>query len=595
MPVWSSRWSAVINQRGFLSFLGILGGIEICYFLSGYIFWYGHNVLSFWWSRQFSLFPSYYCTGFWVIPCLIVFAVLILEKFRNSSFIRDDKLIIGILFFASFVNAFALWGIPEINPDSILWNYQARYLANHGILSFLLGFGKTIGFRSGLPLPTLIFGLAYKLLGVHRFAIQTVNSIFFSLIVVLVYLIGKEIFAKNVGFYSAILMLSSPFMVSQVPLTLIDVPTTFFVTLGIYQIVRMVKKPGMLSSTLGAVTVILASMCKLTALLFLLPFLVVFYAIVLLQSRHRFRVLRSIAFFSLVFAVFFSAFVLGFYAAIISRYPTVIGNSFASILFHPTILNASYHTLAASIVKSLILSVTLPVFILSLVGLFIVLLRRDKLRFPSCLLMMIWIVVPTMYTLLPALYATARYAMPTYPAYTLLAATSLTAIKDKRLRRIALFSILIFSIANTHYMYAYAWNQSSSRNLMAAAEYLQPRIAQGATVTVCYDPMSAWMSIYAPPLYPTGNPNFNPRNLFSCVNPNSTLPEYLVLVRGIAGNTSAYPTMSPQELQFLSTHYAKIATFQGGDLEGPWIGITVEVYMAYTFTAEQSTRVPSGA
>ncbi len=562
-------------------------GMEICYFLSGYIFWYNNNVLSVLWSSQYSYFPSYYSNGFWIIPLLITAPLLILVKYGKSSVIVRESLIVSALFIGSFVNAFSLWQIPEFIPDAILWNYQARYIVEHSIPSFLLGFGRNVVSSSGLPLPTLIFGLAYSLFGVHRFSIQLVNSTLFSLIVVLGYLIGRELFTREVGVYSGIILLSSPFMVSQVPLTLVDVATTFFVTLSIYQILRLMKKPGLLSTVLAAVTVLLASLCKITSLFFLFPFLLVLYAIMILRSRQKSLVLRRMLLFFTTLALLLAAVTLPFYATITKEYWSAFSNPFATIISTPNILNVPFTMLPMAILQGLILSVTIPVFILALLGLSFVFLERTKkrnkmnrTRIASCVLLATWIIVPIMYTLYPVfLLSGARYMMPTYPAYAVLAASFLPVIKDKRLRRMICVSILVLSIVSAQFMYGYTWSQSPSRNLMYAAEYLQPKIAQGASVVVCYPNMAAYMSIYAPAVYPKDDPfDLSPRSLFSCIDPNATLPEYLVIVIGMANYIESYPNLPDSQAQFLITHYRWVTTFDGGDYQVAWAGLAVEIW-----------------
>jgi hypothetical protein len=185
-----------------------------------------------------------------------------------------------------------------------------------------------------------------------------------------------------------------------------------------------------------------------------------------------------------------------------------------------------------------------------------------------------------MYTLYPAfLLSGVRYMMPTYPAYAILAASFLALIKDKRLRRMICVSILVFSILSAQLMYGYAWSQSPSRNLMYAAEFLQPQIARGASVVVCYPPMAAWMSIYAPALYPKDDPfDARPRSLFSCIDPNATLPEYLVLVSAEANYIQSYPYFYDGEAVFLVTHYRWIITFTGGDYQLSWEDLGVEIW-----------------
>src|SRR5208282_5019428 len=578
----------------YFRFAVILVVMEICYFLSGYIFWYNHDVLNFLWSSQYSYFPSYYSNGFWIIPLLLIVPFLILEKYGTKVIVREN-LIIGFLFLGSFVNAFSLWRIPEINPDMILYNSQARYVVDHSILSFMLEFGKNYGTR-GLPLPSLIFGLAYSLFGIHRYAIQLVNSILFSLIVVLGYLIAKELFTREVGVYSGIILLSSPFMISQAPLTSVDVATTFFVTLSIYQLVRMMKRPGPLSSVLAAVTVFLASLCKVTSLFFLFPVLLILCVIMILRSRQRLTVL-SVLVFSTTLALLVGTMTLPFYMTIASHIRRGLtgasNNPFLNIISHPVLLTGPYWVwgritiIAIAILKSLVLSITIPVFLLALLMLSFVFLKKDKTRIASCLLLTTWIIVPTMYTLDPStLWGGARYMMPAYPAYAILAASFLTIFKDKRLRRMICVSILVFSIVSAQIMYGYAWGESPSRNLMHAAETVQPLIAQGKSIRVCFDYAAAWMSIYEPSLYPKGDPfDLSSHSLFSCINPNDKLPHYLVLVRArgeIFGHNYFTYTMSPEESQFLIKNYLRIMTFEGGALEGPWVDTTVEVFILQT-------------
>jgi hypothetical protein len=42
--------------------------------------------------------------------------------------------------------------------------------------------------------------------------------------------------------------------------------------------------------------------------------------------------------------------------------------------------------------------------------------------------------------------------------------------------------------------------------------------------------------------------------------------------------TSLYPTMSPAELDFLGAHYTLLRLFSGGDMQGPWVDIEVQIY-----------------
>jgi hypothetical protein len=304
----------------------------------------------------------------------------------------------------------------------------------------------------------------------------------------------------------------------------------------------------------------------------------------ILRSRNRKRkrtlVVRRMLLFFTTLALLLAAVTLPFYATIANKYWSAFSNPFVTILSTPNILNVPFTALPMAILQGLILSITIPVFILALLGLSFVFLKNDKARVATGLLLATWIIVPTMYTLYPSfLLSGARYMMPTYPAYAVLAASFLAVIKDKRLRRMVCVSLLVFSIVGAQLMYGYTWSQAPSRNLIAAAEFLQPDIARGASVVVCYPFMGAWMSIYAPAVYPKDDPfDPTPRSLFSCIDPNATLPEYLVIVLGEANYIESYPNLPDSQAAFLLTHYQWITTFEGGDYQVAWAQLSVEVW-----------------
>lgn len=587
---------AQYSVRTYVKLLVIILGLEICYFLSGYIFWYKRNVLNFFWSTDYTYFPDFYSNGFWLIPLLIVISFMILEKF-GTKIIPSNKVIICALFLGALVNAFSFWKIPEIAmTDAVLWNTQARYIVDHSIPTFLQGFSRYY-VTMGVPLPSLIFSLAYSFFGVHRYAIQLVNSILFSLVVVLVFLIGKALFSKDVGIYSGIFLLSSPFMTSQVPLIMVDITTTFFITLSVYQAIRMMNNPGLSSIVLACACVLLACLSKVTALLFLLPCLLFLCIIMPLRSREKLRTIQVTLLFSITLALIVMTVTWLYYLPIAHYYEKNSTNPLFQILSHPVLLNGTYWiwgriTLSImGVLKSLVLSITIPIFILAIIGVIFASLRKQKAHITSQLLLASWIIIPVLYTLdLGTLYGGARYLMPSYPAFALLAASSVLLIKDKRVRRTLCVSILVFSIVSSQLMYGYSWSESTSRNLMQAADFLHPFILQGMSVKVCDDNVAAWMSIYEPTLYNKDTvPRLGSQNLFSCINPGDALPQYLVFVRAravIYGHEyEPYPIMAPEESQFLIAHYLRIITLGGGSLDGPWFDTTVEIFMLQSSTS----------
>jgi 4-amino-4-deoxy-L-arabinose transferase-like glycosyltransferase len=578
----SSESDATLNQnlRYTLQFAAILFALELSYFVSGYLFWLEHNVLNFDWAASYVFFPSPYYVGFWIIAFLCFCSIPLVVSTRLPPKL-NERFIVLLLFVASVVIAISLWSVPEINPDAVLWNYQARYVAENSIVSFLAGFGSVVTSSSGLPVPSLMFGIAYTLFGIHRYVIQALNSTLFGLITVLAYFVGKNVFDdERIGTYSGICFLSSPFILSQVPLMLVDVASSFFIVLGIYCFTVLVKTRKILWGAMSAVPFALALLSKLTSAFVLVPVMIVIFAVGLLRSKQRRMVGRNLGvFFLLLVAAGLAS--LSYYARIASMFYQADPFSVAiSSVLHPVMLQYP-SILERAVLKSLVLSVTIPLFVISLAGLLIGLYRHDKKQLGGIIVLIVWIVIPTLLVFDPGtLNSAARWIMPTYPAYAIAGATLVAKIKDKQFRRMVLVAILIFSVTSAHVMYAYAWDQSVSRNLMYATDFLQQNTNANSSIRVCGD-AAGWMSIYDPNIKPSGSPfDLGSYSFFHCVNPNQTLPQYLVLVRGecCSGTYSLYPTMSPAELDFLKAHYTLLKVFQGGDMQGPWVNMEVEVY-----------------
>lgn len=568
-----------------LQFIGVIVALEFSYFLSGYIFWLNHDVLDFYWAASYVFFPDHYQVGFWVIALLSLCAVP-LVFIRRRLPILTERSILVVLFVASIANAITFWSVPEINPDATLWNYQAGYVASHGLFSFITGFGSSVVSSSGLPIPSLIFGIAYTLFGFHRYVIQAVNTVFFGLTTVLAYFIGKNLFDRRTGTYAGLCFLSSPFVISQVPLMLVDVISSFFMILSIFSFTVMVKSRRITIAALSIIPFALALLSKVTSAFVLVPIMVVIFVWGLFRSKQkssRRLLMRNLAMF--LFLVGLLGFmILPFYARISSSflYRDPFSVAIAQVL-HPPMLQRAPDIVLNAIEKSLILSVTIPLLALSLLGAFIGFRKRD--RRPGYVILVVWVGILTLLFFEPlTINSAARWIMPTYPAYSIAGAALLTRIRDRRFRRTLLAAILIFSVVSAHFMYAYAWDQSTSRSLMYAADFLQQSSASNSSIRVCGSHVAEWMNIYDSRIQPQASMSpfyTGPFSLFQCVNPNQTLPQYLVLVKGecCSGIYSLYPTLSPAELDFLKVHYTLLRVFSGGDMQGPWVGMQADIYV----------------
>lgn len=180
------------------------------------------------------------------------------------------------LFISSFGVAAIFWGEPEVIVDASRYFVQAKHLELYGIGYFFREWGNDILAWTDLPLVPLLYGLVFKFFGEYRTGIQVFNTLLFSATVVLTYLIGKTLWDKTVGLYGGILLLGIPYLLTQVPLMLVDVATMFFFTLAIFTTIKAVKQGGAVLLISASVTIALAMLSKYSVWLMLSVIPVIF-------------------------------------------------------------------------------------------------------------------------------------------------------------------------------------------------------------------------------------------------------------------------------------------------------------------------------
>lgn len=184
-----------------------------------------------------------------------------------------------ILFLASFGLASLCWREPEVIFDASRYFTQAKHLENYGLGFFFQEWGGNIFTWLELPLIPFIYGLAFKYFGEARLHIQIVTTLFFSMTVIVTYLLGKLLWDEEVGFHGGLLLLAFPYLFTQVPLMLVDVPTMFFLMLAIYVFIKAMRNGGAPLITAAATCLFLAFLAKYSTwlLLSILPVIFVLH------------------------------------------------------------------------------------------------------------------------------------------------------------------------------------------------------------------------------------------------------------------------------------------------------------------------------
>ena len=180
------------------------------------------------------------------------------------------------LFILSFILAVPFWGAPEVIVDSSRYFTQAKHLEVYGIGYFLREWGQGISAWTDLPLIPFFYGLIFKVFGESRIFIQIFTTALFSLTAVLTYQTGKLLWDKNTGFYGGALILGIPYIFSQIPLMLVDIPVMFFLSLSIFTFVSALDKGGARRIMFSSLAIAAALLTKYSVWLMLTVLLVIF-------------------------------------------------------------------------------------------------------------------------------------------------------------------------------------------------------------------------------------------------------------------------------------------------------------------------------
>jgi hypothetical protein len=149
-----------------------------------------------------------------------------------------------VLFALAWLAALPFWSGPEPIVDTARYFTQAKHFALHGPAYFAAQWGGEIPAWTDLPLVPFLYGVILSVLGEERVYLQAFTTLLFAATVVLTYMIGRALWHERLGRNGALLLLAMPFLLTQVPLTLVDVPAMFFLTAAIYVLIQALARGG---------------------------------------------------------------------------------------------------------------------------------------------------------------------------------------------------------------------------------------------------------------------------------------------------------------------------------------------------------------
>jgi hypothetical protein len=368
-----------------------------------------------------------------------------------------------VLFVASFCSAAIFWGEPEVNVDSSRYFTQAKHLEVYGISYFVKEWGRAINAWTDMPLIPFLYGIVFRVFGESRVYIQILTTTLFSLSAVLTYWLGKSLWDRETGFMAGVLLLGMPYVLTQVPLMLVDVPTMFFLLLAVVTLINALEKGTAPSVVIAGISAALAFYTKYSVWLMMSVLAVVFIYYVIRESGHgseepgsrrtgvsacfsRFLAVTGIAalIIGLVFLYKFDLFMdqirllLHYQKPGLSRWhETFLSTFFFQI--HPFITLAAVYSVYAAI-------------------------RKKDLRY----LIVAWLIMLVFALQIRRI----RYIIMVFPMIALMAAYAITQIRNIAVKRFLVFAVLISSLTVAVFGYLPFLQRISMVNLKDAGKFV---------------------------------------------------------------------------------------------------------------------------
>jgi len=380
---------------------------------------------------------------------MLILSIIAAYFVSRLSFI--ERYPAAFLFIFSFLVLSLFWREPEIILDSSRYFTQAKYLEVYGAGYFIREWGQAIPAWTDMPAIPFIYGLIFKFFGEARIYIQIFTSILFSLTIVLTYYIGNTLWNRYIGLIAGILFLGVPYILANAPLTMVDVPVIFFVTLSVLLFIKALEQGG-LFAVISAFSIAFTLFTKYSTWLMLTVLVMVFAVYLINESEGRGKIIKRALLVLAISALLTSALIIYKFDIFSEQLRLLLsfqrpglkkwGESFLSTFFFQT---HPFITIAAAC------------------SVYIAIKKRD-LKYAIIL----WMV------LLVFLFQIkrSRYIMMIFPMLSLMAAYSLAHIKNKEATKFLALSIAGFSIVLAFFAYIPMTEKISLVNLKDAAGYI---------------------------------------------------------------------------------------------------------------------------
>ncbi len=356
------------------------------------------------------------------------------------------------LFFVSYAAAAVFWQEPELIVDASRYFTQAKHLELYGVGYFLREWGGAIRPWTDLPAVPFLYGLIFRFAGESRIAVQAFITLLFSLTVVITYFIGKRLWDEDMGFYAGLLILGIPYLFSQVPLMLVDVPSMFFLTSSIYIFITALDRGGK-NMLMAALAVFFTFFAKYSTWLMLSVLAVIFFVHLADQPASSRKTSLFRAFFVAVFSTAMILVVVFLKLDVFKEQIDLLinyqkpglerwGESFISTFFfqvHPFITLAAVYSVIAAV-------------------------RKKDLKY----LVLFWLPAIIIFLQIKRI----RYTIMVFPMLSLMASYGFSHMRNREIPRFILLCAVSCSLIIAVFAYLPYLNRISVVNLQEAGEFV---------------------------------------------------------------------------------------------------------------------------
>ena len=330
----------------------------------------------------------------------------------------------GVLALAGFVTGAYLWQEPEVIVDASRYFTQAKHLSQYGIGFFIDNWGGEIG----------AVWLTAK--------------------------VADELFPESghAGGLAGLMLLSMPYLYSQVPLMLVDVACMFFLMLGMFFLQRALDRGGALYVVLSGLVIGLMLLTKYSQWVFASLYFVLFLTKLVQSPGAVAR--RGLAAAGIAIAVL---------GAFLLAYQDVVGRQVELLLSYQ---RPGLRRWGESNLSTLFFQIHPFVTLAALGSLYPAIKKRDAR----------WIVAVWLLVMLLALMRVerSRYILPALPMLAITASYALSALKNVRLGRNIAYIAACVSLALVVSAYLPYLKGNSMGDLMQAGRYLDENMVDEA-------------------------------------------------------------------------------------------------------------------